>query len=116
MFGCSSSLKYYSRIKNRMFIEIPLIDSLGNNINLEGYLATPLDDNSFEYTKSTSLIIFTHGSGSSKNSPRNNYLAQVLNKNNITTFLFDLLTKEEEESDNKIAMIDIINPNSSILL
>ena len=51
------------------------------------------------------MLVFVHGSGSSKDSPRNNYLAQILNKNNIATFLFDLLTKAEKESDDKIAKI-----------
>jgi putative phosphoribosyl transferase len=42
---------------------------------------------------------------SSKDSPRNQYLIQLLNKNGIATFLFDLLTKEEEESDKKVEKI-----------
>ena len=88
-----------------MFIEIPLIDSFGNNITLEGFLTIPKYDNNTVHTKRSRLVIFVHGSGSSKDSPRNNYLAQLLNKNNIATFLFDLLTKAEEESDNKIAKI-----------
>ena len=88
-----------------MFIKIPLIDSFGNNITLEGYLTIPKYDNNTVHTRRSRLVIFVHGSGSSKDSPRNNYLAQLLNKNNIATFLFDLLTKAEEESDNKIAKI-----------
>jgi putative phosphoribosyl transferase len=88
-----------------MLIEIPLIDSFGNNITLEGFLTIPKYDNNTVHTKRSRLVIFVHGSGSSKDSPRNNYLAQLLNKNNTATFLFDLLTKAEEESDNKVTKI-----------
>jgi putative phosphoribosyl transferase len=43
-----------------------------------------------------SLVIFAHGSGSSRLSPRNVYVAEVLQKKGIGTFLFDLLTEEED--------------------
>jgi putative phosphoribosyl transferase len=42
------------------------------------------------------IIIFSHGSGSSRFSPRNNQVAQYLNKLGFGTFLFDLLTQEED--------------------
>ena len=44
-------------------------------------------------------VIFAHGSGSSRHSPRNQYVAQVLNNAGIATLLIDLLTKEEEKID-----------------
>lgn len=47
----------------------------------------------------TSIILFAHGSGSSRFSPRNRYVAQELNQNGLGTFLFDLLTAEEETID-----------------
>lgn len=50
--------------------------------------------------KAKGLVIFAHGSGSSRLSPRNRYVAGILNKNNLGTFLFDLLTAEEEKIDN----------------
>ena len=82
-----------------MLINTSLVDSLGNSIFLDGYLTIPDKNNDrITNTKRNSLVIFVHGSGSSKDSPRNQYLAKELNKNGITTFLFDLLTKEEEES------------------
>jgi len=59
------------------------------NIQLEGELIIPFN--------SESLVIFSHGSGSSRFSTRNNFVAQELHKQNIGTFLFDLLTKEEDE-------------------
>lgn len=45
------------------------------------------------------LVLFAHGSGSSRHSPRNQYVAQVLNDEHIATLLFDLLTSEEGERD-----------------
>ena len=50
---------------------------------------------------SKGLIIFAHGSGSgsSATSSRNQIVAKMLNENGLGTLLFDLLTKEEQESD-----------------
>jgi putative phosphoribosyl transferase len=45
------------------------------------------------------LAIFAHGSGSGRLSPRNRYVAGVLNKHCIGTLLIDLLTREEERID-----------------
>ncbi|HZD33679.1 MAG TPA: dienelactone hydrolase family protein [Nitrososphaeraceae archaeon] len=45
------------------------------------------------------IVIFAHGSGSSRFSPRNKYVAQILNRANIATLLIDLLTREEERVD-----------------
>jgi len=45
------------------------------------------------------VVLFAHGSGSSRFSPRNQYVAKVLNKAGMATFLIDLLTQDEEEID-----------------
>lgn len=45
--------------------------------------------------KTQGLVIFAHGSGSSRLSPRNQLVADSLNKKGISTLLFDLLTEEE---------------------
>jgi hypothetical protein len=79
-------------------VEIPLVDAFDNEITLKGYLTI----SNVKVDKIPSLVIFVHGSGSSKDSPRNQYLAQQLNKCGIGTFLFDLLTKQEEESDRRV--------------
>jgi len=42
------------------------------------------------------VVIFAHGSGSSRHSKRNKYVAQVLREDSLATLLFDLLTKEED--------------------
>ncbi len=43
------------------------------------------------------IVLFAHGSGSSRFSPRNTYVAQVLQQRGIGTLLFDLLTREEDQ-------------------
>lgn len=45
------------------------------------------------------IVVFAHGSGSSRRSPRNRMVAELLNKAGLATLLFDLLTAEEEELD-----------------
>jgi putative phosphoribosyl transferase len=45
------------------------------------------------------LVLFAHGSGSSRRSPRNQAVAQALQAREIGTLLFDLLTEEEEEAE-----------------
>ena len=45
------------------------------------------------------IVLFAHGSGSSRHSPRNHYVAQVLHRVGLATLLFDLLTSAEEEID-----------------
>ncbi len=57
-------------------------------VNLEGELALPAD--------TSTVVIFAHGSGSSRFSPRNNYVASILHEAGIGTLLFDLLTRAED--------------------
>jgi putative phosphoribosyl transferase len=45
------------------------------------------------------LVLFAHGSGSSRHSPRNQFVARTLNDGGLATLLFDLLTPEEEATD-----------------
>ena len=47
----------------------------------------------------TAVVVFAHGSGSGRFSPRNQYVAKVFNQAGIATLLIDLLTPEEEEID-----------------
>jgi pimeloyl-ACP methyl ester carboxylesterase len=58
---------------------------------LEGDLIIPED--------ATGLVLFAHGSGSSRHSPRNRFVAETLNDAAIGTLLIDLLTPEEEAHD-----------------
>lgn len=57
-------------------------------VNLEAELTLPKG--------STSLVVFAHGSGSSRHSPRNKFVANVLNEAKIGTLLVDLLSEEED--------------------
>jgi putative phosphoribosyl transferase len=58
---------------------------------LEGDLDLPHD--------APGVVLFAHGSGSSRHSSRNQYVASVIRKAGLGTLLFDLLTSEEEEED-----------------
>lgn len=62
-----------------------------NNIILHGDLQIPDNANA--------IILFAHGSGSSRLSPRNRLVAHALNQQGFATLLFDLLTSEEEVID-----------------
>lgn len=59
-----------------------------NSINLDGILGIP--------ENAKGIVIFAHGSGSSRFSPRNNFVARELRKVGLATLLFDLLTEEED--------------------
>ncbi|REE95178.1 dienelactone hydrolase family protein [Thermomonospora umbrina] len=51
------------------------------------------------------VVVFAHGSGSSRRSPRNRRVADLLNERGFGTLLFDLLTPEEEEMDARTARL-----------
>jgi len=61
------------------------------NVALQGTLAFP--------KPCAGIVLFAHGSGSSRHSPRNRYVAGVLQSEGIATLLFDLLTRAEESED-----------------
>ena len=63
--------------------------------NLAGNLNIPVN--------ATALVLFAHGSGSSRHSPRNQVVARTLNDAGLATLLFDLLTLEEEAIDARTA-------------
>jgi dienelactone hydrolase len=47
----------------------------------------------------SAIVLFAHGSGSSRHSPRNQFVARTLNEAGLATLLFDLLTQKEEAID-----------------
>ena len=53
--------------------------------------------------EAAALVLFAHGSGSSRHSPRNQFVAHTLNNAGLATLLFDLLTPEEESIDARTA-------------
>ena len=58
---------------------------------LAGALTVPKD--------ATGVVLFAHGSGSSRHSPRNRYVAEILQRAGLATLLMDLLTPEEDAID-----------------
>ena len=60
---------------------------------LSGNLTIPKD--------TVAVVLFAHGSGSSRHSPRNQFVARTLNEAGLGTLLFDLLTPGEEEIDTR---------------
>lgn len=67
-------------------------------------ISIPIDDvyiqgNLTLVPDATSLVVFAHGSGSGRFSSRNKFVADFLNQGSISTFLFDLLTEQEDKID-----------------
>lgn len=62
-----------------------------DNIHIEGMLELP--------NNAQGIVLFAHGSGSSRHSPRNNYVARILHSGGMGTLLMDLLTPEEDMDD-----------------
>ena len=54
------------------------------------------------------LVLFAHGSGSSRHSPRNNYVARILREHGVGTLLMDLLTPEEDRDYSRRFDIDLL--------
>ncbi|HEX7483221.1 MAG TPA: dienelactone hydrolase family protein [Candidatus Bathyarchaeia archaeon] len=73
-------------IHNKIEMKIPV-----GEVVVEGTLTLP--------PGAKGVVLFAHGSGSSRFSTRNKYVAKEFNKATIGTLLFDLLTQEEEETD-----------------
>src|SRR5258705_13122845 len=66
-------------------------------LSLDGNLSLPAD--------AQGVVLFAHGSGSSRHSPRNRFVAQVLQQGGLATLLLDLLTPAEEAVDDRTAQL-----------
>ena len=75
---------------NRLSIEEAVRINV-DSISLDGDLAVPAG--------ASGLVLFAHGSGSSRHSPRNRYVARQLQAAGVGTLLLDLLTRDEELAD-----------------
>jgi dienelactone hydrolase len=86
---------------NKTNTENRYVQILSTGVRLEGIVSIPENAGGF--------VVFVHGSGSSRHSPRNQYVAQTLQAGGLATLLFDLLTAYEEESDlqNRYLRFDI---------
>lgn len=76
------------------------VDVVAGPVVLAGHLSVPYS--------AKGIVIFAHGSGSSRNSPRNLAVAQVLNETGLATLLFDLLTKDEEADRANVFDIELL--------
>jgi putative phosphoribosyl transferase len=70
-------------------VERALITIPADSVQIEGMLESPED--------AIAVVLFAHGSGSSRLSPRNNYVAGLLREAGLGTLLMDLLTPQEDE-------------------
>ena len=73
------------------------VEVVAGPVRLAGHLTVP--------EHPLGLVVFVHGSGSSRHSPRNRYVAEVLQEAGLATLLFDLLTPDEE--GDRAAVFDI---------
>jgi putative phosphoribosyl transferase len=78
-------------------VAVPVNGGKGEGIALAGRLCLPAPP--------TGLVLFAHGSGSSRHSPRNAAVASVLHESWIGTLLFDLLT--EQEATDRVNVFDV---------
>ena len=76
-------------------LDIPL-----SSVTLKGDLVIP--------ENATGIVVFSHGSGSSRFSSRNRMVAELIQKQNIATFMFDLLTEEEDHITENRFNIDLL--------
>ncbi len=84
-------------INSAQTIEERLVQVPAGAVTLEGNLTLPQD--------SEAVVLFAHGSGSSRHSPRNRYAARMLNEAKPATLLIDLLTAHEEVIDERTAQL-----------
>jgi putative phosphoribosyl transferase len=76
------------------------IDVFAGPVRLSGRFTLP--------AHARGLVLFAHGSGSSRHSPRNQFVAEVLNRAGFGTLLFDLLTPEEEGDRGNVFDIELL--------
>jgi len=76
------------------------IQVLAGSTPLQGHLTVP--------ERPIGLVLFAHGSGSSRHSPRNRYVAQVLADAGLGTLLFDLLSPDEESDRARVFDIELL--------
>jgi putative phosphoribosyl transferase len=76
------------------------VDVPAGAVTLTGHLTVP--------AVVAGTVVFAHGSGSSRHSPRNRYVAEVLNQAGLATFLIDLLSSEEELDSGRVFDIPLL--------
>lgn len=87
--------------QSRLYAQNPrLVKIPAGRTHLEGALNVP--------PGAAGLVLFAHGSGSGRHSPRNQYVAGVLQQRNLATLLFDLLDEDEAEDRAKVFDIGLL--------
>jgi len=76
------------------------VNIIANGVSLPGYMHVPMN--------SMGIIVFAHGSGSSRKSRRNQYVARCLNRAGFATLLFDLLAPTEESDRSNLFNISLL--------
>ena len=79
-----------TKVEKNKLVSVPI-----DGQSLSGDLGMPADPHG--------IVLFAHGSGSSRHSPRNQYVARTLEHRHLATLLIDLLTPEEEAIDDRTA-------------
>ena len=88
---CLDGIEGFAQKRKEEPVSIPV-----ESVVLSGELYRPADNKQ-------GVIVFAHGSGSSRHSPRNRYVADMLQNAGFGTLLFDLLTEDEERIDDQTA-------------
>jgi hypothetical protein len=78
-------------------VEKQLVSVPTGEVTLRGNLSLPQD--------AGAVVVFAHGSGSSRHSPRNRHVARLLNEAGLATLLIDLLTADEDLIDMRTARL-----------
>ncbi len=76
------------------------VQPTAGSVQLTGFLTVP--------QTAQGIVLFAHGSGSSRHSPRNQYVATMLHQARIGTLLFDLLTEDEERHRDNVFDIELL--------
>jgi putative phosphoribosyl transferase len=79
-------MEFGENVVEHVLVSVPVAE-----VTLQGDLSMP--------PAPKGVVLFAHGSGSSRHSPRNRYVAEVLNEHSLGTLLVDLLTAKEERED-----------------
>lgn len=96
----ASTSLYPHSITTHAELDKDIMLSLSPELTLAGHLTLP--------DHATSIVLFAHGSGSSRFSPRNKWVAELLNNVGIGTLLFDLLTEKESIDRENVFDIELL--------
>jgi putative phosphoribosyl transferase len=94
IFGEELKMGHFGQVRTRSAHEVEI---RSGEVVLSGELSVPVG--------AQGVVLFAHGSGSSRHSPRNQFVARTIRERNVGTLLFDLLTREEEAVDERTRLL-----------